>query len=194
MTTSTATVRVQAQTDTRWLRIVQIAVGVGAVALLGFAVVGTFFTTSNGGDFTYTADYWYTAAGVPIALAGIGSALGVHRLQRGGDGRLGAIGTWIYTLALVELFIQLLSSVIAGAELRWGPMYVLCTALTFVGLALLAAGSWRTELLPRWLLGVWPFVWIIGSFAAAGPMPLLLAAFYVVFGLILAHRIGERAH
>ena len=149
-------------------------------------------TADDEGDFTYTADCWYTAAGMPIALAGIGSALGVHRLQRGADGRLGAVGTWVYTLALVELFVQLLSSVVAASELRWGPMYVLCTALTFVGLALLAAGSWRTGLLPKWLLGVWPFVWIIGSFAAAGPMPLLLAAFYVIFGLILARRISER--
>jgi hypothetical protein len=193
MITSTATMRAQAQTDATWLRVVQTALGVGIAALVGFAVVGTFFKTSNGGDFTYTADYWYTAAGVPIALAGIGSVLGVHRLQHGTDRRLGTVGTWVYTLALVELLVQLASSVIAGAELRWGPMYVLCTALTFVGLALLAAGSWRTGLLPKWLLGVWPFIWIIGSFAAWGPMPLLLAAFYVVFGVILARRVNERA-
>jgi hypothetical protein len=186
---STATLPTPAQTETIWLRLVQVSLALGIAGLIVFAVAGMFFTTISEGDFWYTADYWYTGAGLPIALAGIGLALGVHQLQRGADGRLGTIGVWVNILALTELFVQLLASVVAGAELRWGPTYVVCTFLTFAGTALLAAGSWRTGLLPKWMLGVWPLLWILGSFAGGGPVALVLAAFLVVFGVTLTRRI-----
>jgi hypothetical protein len=179
--------------DVSWLRVAQASLGLGVVALLTFAFVGAFFTTISEGDFRYTADYWYTGVGLPIAVAGIGLAFGVHRLQHGANGRLGTIGVWVNTLALVELFVQLLASVVAGAELRWGPMYVLCSFLTFLGVALLAAGSWRTGLLPRWVLGVWPVLWILGSFAGSPPVSVLLACFFVVLGVLLTRRIAQRS-
>lgn len=194
MSTVTSTAPTRAQTDATWLRLVQLCVATVFVPLGIFAVVGTFFTTiSGGGDFRYTADYWYTAVGLPITLAGIGIALGVHRLQHGADGRLGTVGVWVNTLALVELFIQLLASVVEGSEVRWGPSYPVCALLSFVGVALLAAASWRTGLLPKWMLGVWPLVWILGSLAAVGPTPLVLAAFLVAFGVTLTRRVRRRA-
>jgi hypothetical protein len=192
MTTATATVPRQSQADHANLRLVQVALVVGSIALIAFAVVGTFFATISEGDFRYTADYWYTGAGVPIALAGIGIAVGFHRLQHGADGRLGTVGVWVNTLALAELTVQLLASVAAGAELRWGPMYVVCSLLTLVGVALLAAGSWHNELLPRWVLGVWPVIWLLGSFAAGGLMPLLLVAFFALYGVMLSRRVRAR--
>lgn len=192
MSSPTATLVPQA--DATWLRLVQLSLAVLAVALIVFAVVGTFFTTiSGGGSFRYTADYWYTAVGLPITLAGIGITLGVHKLQHGADGRLGTIGMWLNALALTELFAQLLAGVVQGAEVRWGPAYPVCTLLSFVGVALLAAGSWRTGLLPRWMLGLWPLVWILGSLAAMGPTPVLLVAFLAPFGLTLTRRVERRA-
>jgi hypothetical protein len=88
--------------------------------------------------------------------------------------------------------VQCLASVVAGAELRWGPTYVLSSLGTFLGLALLAAGSWRVGLLPRWMFGVWPPLWLFGSFAGSGPIPLLLAAFLVCLGVVLTRRIDGR--
>ncbi len=171
----------------------QISIAVCIVGLLILAATGTFLTTIPGGDFRYTADYWYTGAGLPITLGGIGMTLGFHKLQHGADGRLGTIGVWLNTIALVELFVQLSASLIASAEVRWGPAYVLATLISFVGVALLAAGSWRTGLLPKWMLGVWPFVWIIGSIAAQGPTPVLLVAFLVLLGITLNRRVSARA-
>jgi len=191
MSASTA-VPDRAVTDAAWLRLAQVSLAISVVPLGILAVVGTFFTTISEGSFRYTADYWFTAVGLPITLAGIGLALGVHKLQHGADGRLGTIGVWINTLALLELFVQLLASVLIGAELRWGPSYPVCTLLSFVGVALLAAGSWRTGLLPKWMLGVWPLAWIIGSLAAQALTPLLLIAFFALFGVTLTRRTRVR--
>jgi hypothetical protein len=190
VTTNTLQPSAPTRTDRAWLRLVQVAVAVGVVSLLLFAYVGTFFTTiGDGGDFKYTADYWYTGVGVPIALVGIGLTLGVHRLQHGADGRLGTVGVWVNTVALSLLIVQLGASVLAGAELQWGPTYLLGTFGTFVGVALLAAGSWQTGLLPKWMLSLWPVVWVLGTFLAQGPTPLLLAAFLVVLGLRVTRQV-----
>lgn len=189
MSTSTVTLSGRTRTDATWLRLVQLSVAVIVAPLGILAIVGTYFTTVSDSDFRYAADYWLTAPGLPIALAGIGVALGVHKLQHGADGRLGTIGVWVNTLALTELFVQLLVSVLVGAEVRWGPSYPVCTLLTFVGVALLAAGSWRTGLLPRWMLGVWPLAWVIGSLAAQGLTPLVLIAFFALFGVTLTRRL-----
>jgi hypothetical protein len=182
----------RATSDPTWLRIVQVSIALVIPAMIVLAVVMMFFTTVSKGDFHYAADYWLTAAGLPLTLGGIGIAVGVHRLQHGADGRLGTIGMWIVVLALTELFAQLLASVIDGAEIRWGPAYPVCALLSFVGLALLAAGSWRTGLLPKWMLGVWPFVWLIGGLASFGPTPLLLVAFLALLGIVLTRRVNAR--
>lgn len=181
--TNSITAPTRSKSDTTWLRLINISVVVCALGLVAFFIAGTFFDTVNEGSFKYTADYWYTGSGLLMALAGIGIALGVHRLQRGADGRLGTIGVWINTIALTELFVQLGASVVTGSELRWGPMYVVSTFLAFLGVAFVAAGSWRTGLLPRWMLGLWPLLWILGTFAGSGPIPLVLVAFLAVLAV-----------
>jgi hypothetical protein len=188
MDTSTTTATDRARTDASSLRLLHgsIALVVASAAIL---FVTLNFTTTSDRDFHHTADYWLTAAGLPFALAGIGVALAVHRLHHGADGRLGTVGTWINTLALVELFAQCTASLIESSEVRWGPSYPICTALSFVGVALISAGSWRVGLLPRWMLGVWPLVWVLGSFAGFGPMPLVLVVFLVVLGVTATRRV-----
>ena len=37
------------------------------------------------------------------------------------------------------------------------------------GVVLFAVGSWRAQLLPRWLLVVWPIAWAVGSITFGGP-------------------------
>jgi len=193
-TTSTSSMpRLAPLGDASGLRLLQgsIGLGVASVVVLGYLVL--FTTTVDQGDFHHAADYWLTATGLPLAVAGIGIAFGVHRLQHGADGRLGTVGVWVNTVALVELFVQLAASVAVGAELRWGPMYILSTALTFVGTALLAAGSWRSGLAPRWMIGVWPVLWVLGSFAGVGPVPGLLAVFLVVLGVTVTRSVRSRS-
>ena len=192
-TTTTSTTAVTTAHDATWLKVLHWSVGLGIASVLVLGYLIMFTTTVDEGEFRYAADYWLTGTGLPLAVAGIGMVLAVHRLQHGADGRLGAVGTWINTVALVELFVQLASCVAVGAELRWGPMYILSTCLTFLGTALVAAGSWRTGLAPRWMLGVWPVVWALGSFAGTGPVPGLLAVFLVLFALTITRSVRRRA-
>ena len=192
MAVSTAPVQARATSDLTWLRIVQVSCAIVMPAMIVLAVVMTFFTTTSEGDFQYTADYWLTAPGLPLTLGCIGIVLGLHHLQHGADGRLGTAGTWITVVASVELFLQLTASLVQGAEVRWGPSYPIAVLFTFIGLALLAAGSWRTGLLPRWMLGVLPFVWVIGSLASFGPTPLLLVAYLAVLATSLTRRVHQR--
>ena len=121
-------------------------------------------------------------AGFRAAPVGIGlilHAFGVHHLQHGRDGRLGTIGVWIFALCSSAIIIQCMASLPAGAELRWGPSYPLCAVGSFIGLALLAAASWKVGLLPRWMLGIWPPLMLFGSWAGQNLIPIALAAFLV---------------
>jgi hypothetical protein len=192
-TSSSSIPRVSTPGDASWLRLLQASIALGVVSVVVLGCTTLFTTTVDQGDFRHAADYWLTASGLPLAVAGIGIALAVHRLQHGGDGRLGSTGVLINTLALAELFVQLAASVAVGAELRWGPMYILSTALTFVGTALLAAGSWRSGLAPRWMFGVWPVLWVLGSFAGTGPVPFVLAVFLVSLGVAVSRSVRSRA-
>lgn len=192
MGTTILTSPTRSHTDLGWLRLVQLSLAAILVPLVVFFVTGTFFSTVSGGDFRYTADYWYTGVGLVFAVVGVAHTLGLHRLQHGADGRLGTLGVWVNAIAMTELFAELLASVLTGSEVRWGPAYPLFTLLSFVGLALLAAGSWRTGLLPRWMLGLWPVLWVLGTFAGAGPMPLVLAGFFVAFGVVVTRRVQRR--
>lgn len=169
-----------------------------ALALAGLGIlwaVTTFATTVKGGDFRYAGDFWLTAAALPVGIGLIMHAVSVHRLQRGRNGRLAAIGTGLYVVCCAELVVQCMCSVAVHAELRWGPTYALSTLGTFVGLALLAAGSWRVGLLPRWMLGIWPPLGLFGSWFGVGPIPLLLGVFLVASGLMVSRRpapVGAR--
>jgi len=61
------------------------------------------------------------------------------------------------------------------------------------GSALLAAGSWRSGLPPRWMLGVWPVLWVLGSVAGTGAVPGVLVVFLVVLGVVVTRSVRSRA-
>jgi hypothetical protein len=175
--------------EATWLRWTAIGIGIAIVGLVTLSTTLTFATTTDEGDFQYGADYWLTAAALPLGVGLLLHVLGVHRLHDGRDGRLGAVGTWLFVLCSIELIVQCMASVVAGAELRWGPSYPVCAFGAFVGVALLAAGSWRVGLVPRWMLGVWPPLLLLGSWGGQGPVPYLLAIFLVAFGVVLRRRV-----
>lgn len=192
---TTTTVR-PLRTDASWLRLTQVGLvaAVIGILVLGLTMLGGQVADSPGaegsGDFHGAVDYLATATALPIGLGLLLAVLGFHRLQRGRDGRLGTAGVWVYGVCTVELVIQCMASVAAGAELIWGPAYPLCALGQMVGLALLAAGSWRVGLLPRWMLGVWPPLGLVGSFLGIGPLPLVFVVFLLAVGVVLTRRVG----
>ena len=178
-------------TATTWLRLTLVGIGSAVIGLLMMGLTMLFGTTTSEGDFQHGADYVLTIAALPQGVGLLLATLGFHRLQRGRDGRLGAAGVWLYAVCMVELVVECMASVVAGSELRWGPAYPVCAFGLMVGLALLAAGSWRVGLLPRWMLGLWPPLGLVGSFLGVGPIPLVFIVFLVILGVVLYRRVPE---
>jgi hypothetical protein len=178
-------------TATTWLRLTLVGIGSAVIGLLMMGLTMLFGTTTSEGDFQHGADYVLTIAALPQGVGLLLATLGFHRLQRGRDGRLGAAGVWLYAVCMVELVVECMASVVAGSELRWGPAYPVCAFGLMVGLALLAAGSWRVGLLPRWMLGLWPPLGLVGSFLGVGPIPLVFVVFLVILGVVLYRRVPE---
>jgi hypothetical protein len=185
---TTTALRPAVRSEANWLRLIWIGVGVAGVGLVVLASTMTFWTTSSEGDFKYAADYWLTAPALPIGVGLVVHAFGIHHLQHGHDGRLGTVGVWIFTVCSSVVVVMCMGSLVAGAELRWGPTYPLCALGSFVGLALVAAGSWRVGLLPRWMLGVWPPLMLLGSWAGQSLVPLAFAGFLVATGVVIGRR------
>jgi hypothetical protein len=181
------------RTDAEWLRVILIGIGLAVVGLLMMGLTMLVGETTNGGEFHYVGDYLLTSAALPQGVGLFLAALGFHRLQHGRDGRLGTAGLWIYGLCMTELVIECMASVAVGAELIWGPAYPLCAFGLMVGLALLAAGSWRVGVLPKWMLALWPPLGLIGSFGGIGPIPLVFVVFLVVMAVVLPRRLRSRS-
>jgi hypothetical protein len=177
-------------TTVTWLHMTWIGCGLAIVGLLAMGLTMLIAPATFDGPYEHVADYVLTAAALPHGLGLLLVTVGFHRLQGGRDGRLGTVGVWIYAVCMTELVVQCMASVVAGTELIWGPLYPLCAFGLMLGLALLAAGSWRVGLLPRWMLGVWPPLGVVGSFLGVGPIPLFFVAFLVLLPLELRRRVG----
>lgn len=188
---TTTTLRSEVRTDAAWVRLTLVGIGLAIVGLLMMGLTLLMGETTGQGDFQHAADYVLTASALPQGVGLFLVTWGVHRLQRGRDGRLGTLGVWIYGVCMTELVIECTASVVVGSELQWGPLYPLCAFGLMIGLALLAAGSWRVGLLPKWMLGVWPPLGLVGSFLGVGPIPLLFAAFLVALSVVLPRRVAQ---
>lgn len=178
------------EAESRTLRMTLIGVGLAVIGVLMMGVTMLMGPTSDG-DYHHAADYVLTSAALPQGIGLLMTVLGFHRLQEGRDGRLGTAGVVVYAVCMTELVLQCTVSVVAGAEVEWGPLYPICAFGLMAGLLLLAAGSWRVGLLPKWLLAVWPPLGLLGSFLGVGPIPLLFAAFLVTVGVILPGRLSR---
>lgn len=186
MTTSAVTDRPVATRSA--YRVTVAGAALGALAAIVEALLGAFTSQTSGtAHYQHAADYGFTAVALPVAVAAVLVLFGVRALQHRRDGRLGLVGVVLATVCLAVLSAIIVASLVAGHDVQAGPGYMLGTLGAFLGTALFAAGSWRAGLLPRWLLVVWPIVWVIGSFAAVSASPFLLAAFYVVL-LVVLHR------
>jgi hypothetical protein len=187
------TLKPAARTDAFWLRLTLTGIGVAIVGLLMMGLTMLIAPTTYEGPFQHASDYLLTAAALPHGVGLFLATFGVHRLQQGRDGRLGAAGIWVYGLCMTELVVQCMVSVAVGAELEWGPAYPICAFGLMVGLALVAAGSWRVGLLPNWMLAVWPPLGLVGSFLGIGPIPIVFVVFLAVLGIVLPQRLRSRA-
>jgi hypothetical protein len=190
---TTTTLPAETRTDTFWLRVTHVGVALAVVGLLMMGLTMLLAPSTYGGGYHYhhLSEYVLTSAALPQGIGLVLVTLGFHRLQRGRDGRLGTIGVWIYVLCMTELVIQCMASVAVGTELIWGPLYPVCAFGLMIGLALLAAGSWRVGLLPTWMLAAWPPLGLVGSFLGIGPIPLVFVAFLVTLALVLPRRMAH---
>jgi hypothetical protein len=189
--TATTILRPTARADAYWLRLTLFGIGLAIVGLLMMGLTMLMAPTTSQGEFQHVSDYVLTGAALPQGAGLLLATIGFHRLQRGRDGRLGTAGVWVYAVCMTELVIECMASVAVGSELQWGPLYPLCAFGLMVGLALLAAGSWRVGLLPKWMLGVWPPLGLVGSFLGIGPIPLVFVIFLVVVAVVLPRRVSQ---
>lgn len=168
------------------------AMALGTIALVAYAGIALLATRTadlqDGSAYQHAGDYWFTGIGVPIGLASMVLLAAAYRMLGARANRLALAGVVVNTVSLAVLVVMLGYCVVIGHEAQWGPTYVVGTLGTFVGHALFSAGAWRSGLLPRWVLGLWPLVFVLGSFGAVlAPGPLLLVALYAVIAYRFAH-------
>lgn len=191
-TAAQAGARPRALNDIRWLRIALVGVGLAVIGLLMMGLTMLMTATTDGGPFRHASDYILTAAALPHGIGLFLLTFGFHRLQHGRDGRLGTIGIWVYGVCMAELVVQCVASLVVRSEVTWGPLYPMCAVGLMIGLALLAAGSWRVGLLPKWMLAAWPPLGLIGSFLGIGPFPLVFIAFLIALAVLLSRRVAAQ--
>lgn len=170
--------------------VVEAAAHVGAITAVAFSAVTLVASvTPDGRPFTHAGDYWYTGIGMlPAMAAPLVLVLALHSYQSGEDGRLGRVGAILLAAGLAVFVAMGCYGLLIGRATSLGPTYLLATLATFVGIVLVAIGSWRVGVLPRWLLLYWVLAWIVGGPFAQGISPLLLAVAYVLIGVRVGHR------
>ncbi|MFG2039799.1 hypothetical protein [Dactylosporangium sp. NPDC048998] len=170
-------------------RVVTIGAALLCFACVVLAVFDFFVPTSNDA-FTSTADYLYTLDGLPLMAGLLLIVAGLHSAQDGRDGRLGRIGLLVTAVGTVAVVVCLLASFVTRSENSLGPVYVLGTFTTFLGLILFAIASVRAHVLPWWAGPTLTVAWIVGGpvgdngplgFKASG---LLLAAVAIAIATV----------
>jgi Kef-type K+ transport system membrane component KefB len=166
------------------------ALYVGVAAAIALAGITTFVTTTpDEGDFHHIGDYFLTATGIPYVVALVVLLRAMRELQDRRDGRIGMVGMAFADVGSIALLAIFVSGLVAATSSSWGPTYVLASLATIIGVVLFAIGSRRGQLLPKWLLVLWPIAWAVGSMLPiSGPGPLLLAAVYIAMAVVLRKR------
>ena len=168
------------------VRLLYPALAVGALWGVALTVVELGYTTTpDGHPYRHTADYWLVGLGIPLALSALVVVHAVHALAAGHDGARGRWGAALFSVPMVVFTALFVDGLVQGESSSWGPTYLLCVLCSHVALALLVAGLWRTELLPRGVLALWFAGWFLGGPLSPPAGPLLLAAAYVVLAVQL---------
>ena len=169
----------------------EIALLVGVAAGIPFALIGLLATlTPNDHHFRHTADYWYTALGIPYLAAPIVLLAALRSLHAGRDGRLGQFGFLATAVSLGAILAMLPYSLAAGTSGGTGPSYPIAAFTADVGMLLYSIGAYRARLLPRPLVLALLIAWMLGG--ALGPAwgtPLLVAV-YAAIAVVLANRFA----
>jgi hypothetical protein len=142
-------------------------------------------TTADGHPFRHAADYWVTGLGIPLCLSGLVIVHAVHTLAAGHDGRRGRWGVWVFAVPALVFTVMFVDALLVAEASSWGPTYLLCVLASDVGLGLVVAGLWRTRLLPRKVLVLWWFGWLLGGPLGPPAAPLLLSAAYIALAVQL---------
>jgi hypothetical protein len=157
------------------------ALVVGIAAALFLTVIWFVSPSSaNGGSYDDVADYLFTGNGVPFAASAIvllWALLAIHGERVGTRAR---VGVMIASVSLVAVIVVLAASVVAGHEVEGGPVYVLGTLGSIIGIALFCADAARAGLLPARALWFWAFTWTVGGLLGPKGSQVLLAAAYAV--------------
>ncbi len=194
MTTLAApTVRARSLEGGLALRFALGALVLGAASAVALAAMVLFVTTTDDGAFQHTGDYFLTANGILCILPLLVLLPALRALQQGRDGRLGQAGIVLAYLGGIALLVVFVHGLAASTETSLGPTYVLASLATILGVILFAAGCWRIGLLPRWLLALWVFAWLVGSMLPIlAPGGFLLAAVYLAMAALLPRRLATQ--
>jgi hypothetical protein len=165
----------------RWL---YPALAVGAVWGVALTVVMLGFTTTDDGHpYTHTADYWLVGLGIPLTISASVVVHAIHALAAGRDGWRGKWGAAVFTVPMIVFTAIFVDGLAAGESSSWGPTYLLCVLVGVLSLGLLVAGLWRSGVLPRGVLALWFFGWLIGGPLCPPAGSLVLSAAYVVLAV-----------
>ena len=157
--------------------------GIIAGALYGLEGVILLFEPRSGRWFYVV----YSAFAGATALTVV-AVRGLHRVQRGRDGRLGIAGAWISTIGLTCLAVTAVVRVISGQELL-DSVFIVGFLLALLGYIVVGVAIVRARVLPRWSASL-PALGVVGAVLlqdkhGAGVM---MGVVWVLLGLMLVHR------
>jgi hypothetical protein len=159
---------------------------VGIVSCITLTVVWFAATlTPDGHPFKHTADYVYTAVGIPFCAAPLALMYALRAIQ-GAPRRSADVGIRLASAALGLLIVMVTIGAVAGKAFSWGPTYILATFFGIVGVWLFCAGSAKTGVLRRWTVWFWAVAWTIGGTLGPKGSQILLAAAYLALYLSIA--------
>lgn len=123
-----------------------------------------FFVTTSDRKLTYTADYLYTLNMYPI-LIGLFMLVTGLRAWQGGRGKIGAT---ITTVGLAAAAVDGIATIVTRNDQALGPLYLLGTFVSIIGLTIFAIASIRARILPWWTTAALAATWIIGGLVGDG--------------------------
>jgi hypothetical protein len=150
----------------RPLGLAALSSGVVSVAIAALGILGI----QSGADYhlSSAAGYGVQSLIVLNALLTLGGLLGLHSVQAAirGYGRLGKAGFFVASSGTTVILVANLATLATGED-PLGFLHAIGFLTFFPGVVLLAAGTFRAAVLPRWssvLLGISPPVLFAGEY------------------------------